>query len=61
MSKTSQIDMEEFLKQHTCYDVLPVSFRLVVFDTHLSVKKALSMLVKNGNTHIIRVIISHLI
>ncbi|KAI8891301.1 activating gamma subunit of the AMP-activated Snf1p kinase complex [Backusella circina FSU 941] len=40
--------MEDFLKQHTCYDVLPVSFRLVVFDTHLSVKKALSMLVKNG-------------
>ncbi|KAI8061852.1 uncharacterized protein B0P05DRAFT_581261 [Gilbertella persicaria] len=40
--------MNEFLKQHTCYDVLPISFRLVVFDTYLPVKKALSILVQNG-------------
>lgn len=40
--------MNEFLKEHTCYDVLPISFRLVVFDTHLPVKKALSMLIQNG-------------
>ncbi|KAL7323598.1 AMP-activated serine/threonine-protein kinase regulatory subunit [Mucor circinelloides] len=40
--------MIEFLKQHTCYDVLPISFRLVVFDTELPVKKALEILVKNG-------------
>ncbi|KAI8330663.1 hypothetical protein EDC96DRAFT_528075 [Choanephora cucurbitarum] len=40
--------MNEFLKQHTCYDVLPISFKLVVFDTQLTVKKALSILVQNG-------------
>lgn len=40
--------MNEFLNQHTCYDVLPISFRLVVFDTELPVKKALSMLIQNG-------------
>ncbi|KAG2192259.1 hypothetical protein INT47_010038 [Mucor saturninus] len=40
--------MNEFLKEHTCYDVLPISFRLVVFDTQLRVKKALSMLIQNG-------------
>lgn len=40
--------MNEFLKQHTCYDVLPISFRLVVFDTQLPVKKALLMLIQNG-------------
>ncbi|KAI8645016.1 activating gamma subunit of the AMP-activated Snf1p kinase complex [Parasitella parasitica] len=40
--------MIEFLKQHTCYDVLPISFRLIVFDTDLPVKKALEILVQNG-------------
>ncbi|KAL0143286.1 hypothetical protein V8B55DRAFT_1476173 [Mucor lusitanicus] len=40
--------MIEFLKQHTCYDVLPISFRLVVLDTELPVKKALEILVTNG-------------
>jgi hypothetical protein len=41
--------MNEFLKQHTCYDVLPISFKLVVFDIHLPIKQALSLLVQNGN------------
>ncbi|KAI8347670.1 hypothetical protein BD560DRAFT_410991 [Blakeslea trispora] len=40
--------MNEFLKLHTCYDVLPISFKLVVFDTQLTVKKALGILVQNG-------------
>ncbi|CAO3615464.1 unnamed protein product [Cunninghamella echinulata] len=40
--------MCSFLKQHTAYDVLPVSYRLIVFDTHLLVKKALAALVQNG-------------
>lgn len=39
-----------FLKQHTAYDVLPVSYRLIVFDTRLLVKKALNALVQNGNS-----------
>lgn len=44
-----QTHMRSFLKQHTAYDVLPVSYRLIVFDTRLLVKKALGALVQNGN------------
>ncbi|ORZ21518.1 hypothetical protein BCR42DRAFT_407691 [Absidia repens] len=40
--------MCSFLKQHTAYDVLPVSYRLIVFDTRLLVKKALHALIQNG-------------
>ncbi|RCI02540.1 AMP-activated serine/threonine-protein kinase regulatory subunit [Rhizopus stolonifer] len=40
--------MRSFLKEHTAYDVLPVSYRVIVFDTHLLVKKALNALVQNG-------------
>lgn len=37
-----------FLKQHTAYDVLPVSYRLIVMDTTLLMKKALAALIQNG-------------
>ena len=37
-----------FLKNHTSYDAFPVSFRLIVLDTQLSVKKALQCLLLNG-------------
>ncbi|KAF9481375.1 CBS-domain-containing protein [Pholiota conissans] len=37
-----------FLKNHTSYDALPVSFRLIVLDTKLNVKKALQCLLLNG-------------
>ncbi|RUP49812.1 hypothetical protein BC936DRAFT_141377 [Jimgerdemannia flammicorona] len=40
--------MRVFLKQHTAYDVLPVSYRLIVLDTTLLVKKALAALMQNG-------------
>ncbi|KAI9278259.1 hypothetical protein BDA99DRAFT_491660 [Phascolomyces articulosus] len=40
--------VRSFLKEHTAYDVLPVSYRLIVFDTRLLVKKALAGLVQNG-------------
>ncbi|KAI9022146.1 hypothetical protein CLU79DRAFT_751393 [Phycomyces nitens] len=43
-----QILMRSFLKEHTAYDVLPVSYRLIVFDTRMPVKKALFALVQNG-------------
>ncbi|KAJ2344957.1 hypothetical protein GGF43_005336, partial [Coemansia sp. RSA 2618] len=36
-----------FLKQHSAYDMIPVSFRLIVLDTKLLVTKALSALVQN--------------
>ncbi|KAI8326198.1 CBS-domain-containing protein [Martensiomyces pterosporus] len=37
-----------FLKQHSAYDMIPVSFRLIILDTKLLVTKALSALVQNG-------------
>jgi hypothetical protein len=53
----SQVDREQmeglrairaFLKVRTSYDVLPLSFRLIVFDTALLVKKSLNILIQNG-------------
>ncbi|KAH0566109.1 AMP-activated serine/threonine-protein kinase regulatory subunit [Trichoglossum hirsutum] len=37
-----------FLKVRTSYDVLPLSFRLIVLDTALLVKKSLNILIQNG-------------
>jgi len=37
-----------FLKVRRSYDVLPLSFRLIVFDTALLVKKSLNILIQNG-------------
>ncbi|KAF9992359.1 AMP-activated serine/threonine-protein kinase regulatory subunit [Entomortierella chlamydospora] len=42
----TQVMMESFLKQHSAYDVLPVSYRQIVLDTTLLVKKALSVLMQ---------------
>ena len=48
--------IREFLKIRTSYDVLPVSFRLIILDTGLLVKKSLLILLQNGalptHTHI---------
>ncbi|KAI9711858.1 MAG: AMP-activated serine/threonine-protein kinase regulatory subunit [Bogoriella megaspora] len=40
--------IRRFLKVRTSYDVLPLSFRLIVFDTALLVKKSLNILIHNG-------------
>uniref|UniRef100_A0A8C7U8I4 Protein kinase, AMP-activated, gamma 2 non-catalytic subunit b n=1 Tax=Oncorhynchus mykiss TaxID=8022 RepID=A0A8C7U8I4_ONCMY len=37
-----------FMKSHSCYDIVPTSSKLVVFDTGLQVKKAFYALVANG-------------
>jgi len=37
-----------FLKVRRSYDVLPLSYRLIVFDTALLVKKSLNILIQNG-------------
>uniref|UniRef100_A0A3B4E2P6 CBS domain-containing protein n=1 Tax=Pygocentrus nattereri TaxID=42514 RepID=A0A3B4E2P6_PYGNA len=37
-----------FMKSHKCYDLIPTSSKLVVFDTMLQVKKAFFALVANG-------------
>ncbi|KAJ3017769.1 AMP-activated serine/threonine-protein kinase regulatory subunit [Thoreauomyces humboldtii] len=36
------------LQRHTCYDLLPVSYKVIVFDTSLPVKKALAALLQHG-------------
>ncbi|KAK3359294.1 hypothetical protein B0T25DRAFT_532525 [Lasiosphaeria hispida] len=41
-------DIREFLKVRTSYDVLPLSFRLVVLDNDLLIKKSLNILIQNG-------------
>lgn len=38
----------KFFKFHKCYDLIPTSAKLVVFDTQLLVKKAFFALVYNG-------------
>ena len=40
--------IRQVLKSKTSYDVLPVSFRLIVLDTALLVKKALNVLLQNN-------------
>jgi len=56
LEKVSIADLEEdesqifvkFFKFHKCYDLIPTSAKLVVFDTQLLVKKAFFALVYNG-------------
>ena len=43
-----QRGIREFLKVRTSYDVLPLSFRLVVLDNNLLIKKSLNILIQNG-------------
>ncbi|KAJ5246609.1 5'-AMP-activated protein kinase subunit gamma [Penicillium chermesinum] len=45
--------IRNFLKVRNSYDVLPLSFRLIIFDTSLSVKESLNILIQNGNTGIV--------
>lgn len=40
--------IRKFLQSKTSYDVLPVSFRLIVLDTALLVKKSLTILLQNN-------------
>ncbi|KAK1876541.1 5'-AMP-activated protein kinase subunit gamma-2 [Dissostichus eleginoides] len=63
MEPTSQVSLPEkevkkqeadgtvymnFMKSHSCYDAIPTSCKLVIFDTKLQVKKAFHALVANG-------------
>lgn len=36
------------LEQHSCYDILPFSFKVIIFDHTLLVKKALAALLQHG-------------
>nr|XP_020481141.1 5'-AMP-activated protein kinase subunit gamma-2 [Monopterus albus] len=49
VSEESEHDIyTRFMKCHKCYDIVPTSSKLVVFDTALQVKKAFFALVANG-------------
>ncbi|KAJ2971498.1 hypothetical protein NQ176_g7656 [Zarea fungicola] len=40
--------IRDFLKVRTSYDVLPLSFRLIILDTDLLIKKSLNILLQNS-------------
>ncbi|KAH8171015.1 CBS domain-containing protein [Sarocladium implicatum] len=40
--------IRDFLKVRTSYDVLPLSFRLIVLDTNLLIKKSLNIMIQNS-------------
>jgi hypothetical protein len=44
--------IREFLKVRTSYDVLPLSFRLIILNTDLLVKKSLNILIQNGKHYV---------
>ncbi|KAG4303162.1 hypothetical protein PCANB_000458 [Pneumocystis canis] len=54
MDKIDKLQMEalesirRFIRSKTCYDVLPMSFRMIVLDTELLVKKSLTILAQNN-------------
>jgi len=44
----SHLVFMKFFKHYRCYDLIPVSAKLIVLDTQLLVKKAFHALVSNG-------------
>ena len=50
LSSVLQRAIRAFLKVRTSYDVLPLSYRLIVFDTALLVKKSLNILIQCGKS-----------
>lgn len=52
MLLTIKVAIREFLKKRTSYDVLPLSFRLIILNTDLLVKKSLTILLQNGNSYL---------
>ncbi|KAL1283440.1 5'-AMP-activated protein [Trichinella pseudospiralis] len=47
-TKNQDLIYSQFIKSHHCYDLIPTSTKLVVFDTRLPVKKAFFALVYNS-------------
>ncbi|KAI8815947.1 uncharacterized protein EV422DRAFT_572289 [Fimicolochytrium jonesii] len=48
MTATADTPAALALQRHTCYDLLPVSYKVIVLDTSLPVKKALAALLQHG-------------
>jgi hypothetical protein len=52
LSHSEALDqIRAFLRSQSSYDVFPVSFRLIVLDHHLVVKKALNTMLANGRPY----------
>lgn len=49
LQKDESLIFLKFFKFYLCYDLIPKSSKLVVFDTQLIVKKAFYALVNHGN------------
>ncbi|XP_076341243.1 5'-AMP-activated protein kinase subunit gamma-2-like isoform X4 [Tachypleus tridentatus] len=48
LGEDEELIVYKFFQHFCCYDVIPISAKLVVFDTQLPVKKAFFALVQNG-------------
>ncbi|KAL4222675.1 5'-AMP-activated protein kinase subunit gamma-2 [Mactra antiquata] len=48
LDENSDTVFAKFMRAHKCYDIIPTSAKLVIFDTKLNVKKAFFALVYNG-------------
>lgn len=48
MTEKPLAGIRAFLESKSCYDILPESFRLIVFDNKLSITRSLQALVTNG-------------
>ena len=48
MVEKALLGIRAFLESKSCYDILPESFRLIVFDNKLSITRSLQALVTNG-------------
>ncbi|XP_009858589.2 uncharacterized protein LOC100186700 [Ciona intestinalis] len=47
LSPVSNLIYQRFLEEHTCYDIMPTSCKLIVFDTRLQASKAFHALLSN--------------
>ena len=50
MADETQRKIRDFLRKRNCYEVLPLSFRLVELDVGLTVKESLNILVQCGKS-----------
>ena len=50
MVEKALLGIRAFLESKSCYDILPESFRLIVFDNKLSITRSLQALVTNGQS-----------
>lgn len=49
------------MKRRTSYDVLPLSFRLIVLDNDLLIKKSLNILIQNGTRDLTAVVLAKML